>query len=402
MFLYRTGIISSHQDHYFLTLYSTVCLMCPLQKSQEFAGKTTKLTWGGSLISVSKSTVCTAVCSRLFPYLIIKSKVKGFCLTSKSQIPTHSTGKKALKQQKTVTNSWTYFSWQFNSSSSTSTNCAQGRDVMNNWCGVVEPCSEGEQALEHREIVHLYFFLPFLPSTINSPPCPWTRNQADTWAMVGCRPSAQSPSSGAAAGSINHTPVKGSGGLEEQLDKAAFQGMDVRVKDKHSTAATGNNKKNKKQKVHFSHFPFSWSWSTDLSCSSHKIVHEVTGEWFLPVLNSWAFLYHFSHPVEEGTERVALVATWNPAQPTPVPSPTFPSRAAQGGHGPAHQTQLWAPESSSAVWFSGSNTQRWLQLSPARHLQMKSGCFPDEFFSSDLQHHLKQDFITYYNFYCIL
>lgn len=121
---------------------------------------------------------------------------------------------------------------------------------------VVEPCSEGEQALEHREIVHLFFFLPFLPSTINSPLCPWTRNQADTWAMVGCRPSAQSPSPGAAAGAINHTPVKGSGGLEEQLDKAAFQGMDVRVKDKHSTAATGNNKKTKNRKSTSHIFPF--------------------------------------------------------------------------------------------------------------------------------------------------
>lgn len=125
------GIISPHQDHSFPTLYSTVCLTCPLHKSQEFAGKATKLTWGGSLMSVVIARVCIALYSRLFPRLIIlvKSRVKGCCLTTKSQISIHSTGKTALKLQKTATTSLTDFSWQFNSSSSTSTNCAQGREM---------------------------------------------------------------------------------------------------------------------------------------------------------------------------------------------------------------------------------------------------------------------------------
>lgn len=153
------GILSPHQDHSFSTLYSTVCPMCPLHKSQEIAGKATKLTWGGSLMSVLTARVCTAMYSRLFPCLIIsvKSKVEGCCLTTKSQISTHSTGKTALKLQKTVTTSWTYCSWQSNSSSSTSTNCAQGRDVMNNWCGVVESCSEGEQARAQRNCPFILF-----------------------------------------------------------------------------------------------------------------------------------------------------------------------------------------------------------------------------------------------------
>lgn len=364
MFLYRTGIISSHQDHYFLTLYSTVCLMCPLQKSQEFAGKTTKLIWGGSLISVSKSTVCTAVYSRLFPYLIIKSKVKGFCLTSKSQIPTHSTGKKALKQQKTVTNSWTYFSWQFNSSSSTSTNCAQGRDVMNNWCGGAMLWRRAGSWAQRNCPFILFPSFPPQHNKFSSV----SLDKESGWHMSHGGVQTFSTVTQPRSCSWFHQPHPSEGQWWPR--GAAGQGSIPRhgCQSEGQTQHSSHRKqqKNKKQKVHFSHFPFSWFSSTDLSCPSHKIVHEVTGEWFLPVLNSWAFLYHFSHPFERGSERVALVATWNPAQPTPVPSPTFPSRAARGGHGPAHQTQLWAPESSSAVWFAGSNTQRWLQLGPVR------------------------------------
>lgn len=66
----------------------------------------------------------------------------------------------------------------------------------------------------------------------------------------------------------------------------------------------------------------------------------------------------------------------SPGQPTPVPSPTFPSRALVSSvrwawPSPHHQTQLWAAQWSSTSWFSGSNPQRWLQLNPAGHLQVK-------------------------------
>lgn len=354
-------------------------------------------------MSVLVARFCAAMYSRLFPCLIIlvKSKVKGCCLTSESQISIHSTGKAALKLQKTVTASWTYFSWQFNSSSLTSTNCAQGRDVMNNWCGVVESCSEGEQALEHGEIVHLFSFHPFLPSTINSPPCPWTRNEADTLALVGCRPSALLHSSGAASASASTTP-QWTAGVASKSSRPR-QHSKERVKDQHNTVATGNKKNS----------PL-LTFSLLLVLEPRSVLSLPPGCshcWVIspcPELTSLSLKFLSPVQLRWGvTEWLWWPPGIQPRWAHPSPSPTFPSRALVGSmrwawSSPHHQTQLWAAQGSSTSWFSGSNPQRWSQLNPAGHPTSETGRFPDEFFSSDLQHHLKQAFIIHCNFYCIL
>lgn len=70
------GIISPHQDLSFPTLCSIVCLMCPLHKSQEFAGKATELTWGGSLIPVLIAKVCAVCTAGYFHVSLYMSRAK--------------------------------------------------------------------------------------------------------------------------------------------------------------------------------------------------------------------------------------------------------------------------------------------------------------------------------------
>lgn len=223
--------------------------MCPLQKSQEFAGKATKLIWGRSLMSVLIARTCTAMYSRLFPCLIIlvKSKVKGCFLTSKSQISIHSKGKTALKLQKTVTSSWTHFSWQFNSSSSTSTNCAQGRDVMNNWCGVVESCSEGSWAQRNCPfILFPSFTLQHNQFSSMSLDKEWswhiTQGRAQTFSTVAQLRSCI----------WFHQPHPSE--LQWWPQRAAFQGMESEWR-----INTAEKPQETTKKVHFLHFLFSWS-----------------------------------------------------------------------------------------------------------------------------------------------
>lgn len=294
-------------------------------------------------MSVFIARACTAMYSTLFPCLItsVKSKVKWCFLTSKSQISIQSTGKMTLKLQKTVTSSWTYFSRQFNSSSSTSTNCAQGRDVMNNWRGVVESCSEGEQALEHRKIVHLFSFHPLTPQ--HNQFSSVSLDQEWSWHITQGRVQTFSTVTQLRSCIWFHQPHPSE--LQWWPQKTAEQGSitlhGVRVRDKHSTGATGNNKK------------------SPLLTFSIFLVLEHRSVLFLPPGCSWSHWWVISScpfirislpcPVQ-GSDRVALVVTWNPTQVNPPhPQPHLSQQSICGQHkvgmaSPHHQTQLWAAQ----------------------------------------------------------